>query len=476
MSQYSHPGLKAGLMGVACLVVSMKTEERFSFLHPRHWLYRYIILSLLCYNRFITYYAYETPTGLEEIIIRVLGIDTTKYSLLFSLAFLPSAVLCFIGGIFINQYLGIRLGYVLTVALALLGQSIVAVGTFINYYWLVLVGRSLLGITTDFIIILNSAFEVIWFKHRLSFAVSIDNAASKIADFVAAAFSNLLYANFGFISNSLHRLSATYFIGVCGLVLALIGSLIVVGMDVRGEKLLDQERTKQKKENRDRCCNIFSVNLWLTVVVIALVFPSIFSFLTIGQGFYMFKYNLPISKASIANSLIFSTTIIGTPIMGALIDTVGYNGTWAMAGVLLATGTHLLLMLSNGLSYLPYISGMMYSIAYTLWYPAIFPLIAVLVNEKQVTTAYGFTFSILSVVYAVLAVITGVLVDYSGYMILELCFILIHCLVILLMGALLLNDALSKDPRVNISSRERRRKKELVIVNGHPKNEKDPLI
>lgn len=190
----------------------------------------------------------------------------------------------------------------------------------------------------------------------------------------------------------------------------------------------------------------------------------------------MFKYNLPISKASIANSLIFSTTIIGTPIMGALIDTVGYNGTWAMAGVLLATGTHLLLMLSNGLSYLPYISGMMYSIAYTLWYPAIFPLIAVLVNEKQVTTAYGFTFSILSVVYAVLAVITGVLVDYSGYMILELCFILIHCLVILLMGALLLNDALSKDPRVNISSRERRRKKELVIVNGHPKNEKDPLI
>lgn len=462
-------------MGVAYLV-SMKTDEQLSFHDPRHWLYRYIILSLLCYNRFITYYAYETPTGLEEIIIRVLGIDTTQYSLLFSLAFLPSAVLCFFGGIFINQYLGIRLGYVLTVALALLGQSIVVVGTFINYYWLVLVGRSLLGITIDFIIILNSAFEVIWFKQRLSFAISMDSAAGKIADFVAAAFSNLLYAKFDFISNSLHRLAATYLIGVCGLVLALIGTLIVIAMDLRGERLLDQERKKQKKENQDHCCSIFSVNLWLTVFVIALVFPAIFSFLTIGQGFYMFKYNLPISKASIANSLIFSTTIIGTPIIGVLIDTIGYNGTWAMAGILLATGTHLLLMLSNGLSYLPYISGMMYSIAYTLWYPAIFPLIAVLVNEKQVTTAYGFTFSILSVAYAILAVITGVLVDYNGYMILELCFVLIHYLVILLMGALLLNDALSKEPKVNISSHEKKRQKQLVIVNTHEKNERDPLI
>lgn len=65
------------------------------------------MLVLACFLLFGSYYCYDNPQALRSSINRKFGIDSTDFSLLYTVYSLPNIVLPFFGGIFIDR-IGVR--------------------------------------------------------------------------------------------------------------------------------------------------------------------------------------------------------------------------------------------------------------------------------------------------------------------------------------------------------------------------------
>ena len=83
-------------------------------------------------------YCYEFPSGIEDTIMKVMGVTTAEYDLLFSVSAWPSIILCLIGGILVDRLVGLRLGLLIVVSSVLPGQIIWAIGGFTDKFLLCL--------------------------------------------------------------------------------------------------------------------------------------------------------------------------------------------------------------------------------------------------------------------------------------------------------------------------------------------------
>ena len=440
-------------------------QQRFlNFFKHYKWPYRLTILLLQCYIHLVSYYCIECIAGLEEKLIKIEHYDTTHYDFLFSVTAWPNVVLCLIGGILIDKIVGVRLGYILVVSIALFGQVMWILGIFFDYFWLMILGRCFLGIGNELIVVVSNAMKFIWFRNHMSFAISIDMASCRLGGLLALVVPGLLFKWFAtFTTTSRHCLVYTFLVGAGGLLIALLATFIIAIMDFKGEKLFKQDR-KFKRTINCRDIKSFPLVFWLIVVVLTLNLATLFSFTSIGQGFYIQKYKLGLIPASIANALVFSSVVLVSPIVGILVDRLGFNSVWAIVGLLIALCTHLMLMVSYGQKMFPFIAGIMYSISYTLIGPSLIPLPALLVRDNQVATAYGILKSTYNFIFSVLTITTGVLVDNVGYMILELFFTFLLYLAIMILVILSLIDWISPNKKINMSGSGRRRQKKEGIV------------
>ena len=89
------------------------------------------------------------PAALEHNIIQVMHVDTTQYELLYSLYSWPNIFLVVVSGVLLDKVLGVRLGLLITLVLSCLGQLLFGVGAILDQYWLMVVGRFILGTGTE---------------------------------------------------------------------------------------------------------------------------------------------------------------------------------------------------------------------------------------------------------------------------------------------------------------------------------------
>ncbi len=69
-----------------------------------------------------SYYCYDNPGALQDIIKRDMEVNTATYMSLYAWYSWPNVVLCFFGGFLIDRVLGIRLGAILFAAFVTVGQ------------------------------------------------------------------------------------------------------------------------------------------------------------------------------------------------------------------------------------------------------------------------------------------------------------------------------------------------------------------
>lgn len=89
---------------------------------PRGWPCAILVLVLICLLSFGSYYCYDNPVALQNIIINVMKVDFTRYNLLYSLYSWPNVILALVGGLLMDRVFGVRLGTVIFSALICLGQ------------------------------------------------------------------------------------------------------------------------------------------------------------------------------------------------------------------------------------------------------------------------------------------------------------------------------------------------------------------
>lgn len=102
--------------------------------------------------------------------------------------------------------------------------------------------------------------------------------------------------------------------------------------------------------------------------------------------FFERKYAFEPSDANSVNSLVYSISAIASPLFGYLVDRTGKNISWLFISILLTIVAHGLLAFTfvN-----PYISMILMGIAYSMLASSLWPLIALVIPEYQLGTAYG---------------------------------------------------------------------------------------
>ena len=413
--------------------------------HCNHWLYKSLLVTLISFNFFLGFYCAESPGGLEDTIIKVMDIDTTQYNLLFLVTTWPTIITSIVGGIIADRILGRRLSYLITLLMIMVGQIVWSLGSFVNLLWVVLIGRLLIGVGAGQLSAVSTMFLVSWLgKRYLTLGISITITLARLGGAAALGLPQLIYDQFdGLIGNPSYRLGTTLLVGVG---LALVGSIVVtvvVIMDKYRERLVKKKQVKRVKIS---CKDVkqFDARFWL-ITSLTIYYGVVFASTAILQVFYVQKYGLSLVTASIANSLVFSATILATPVIGYIVNAIGYHILWTIGGIISGLIVHIILLASNpGLTYVPYITGTIYSVSHVLFATSFLPIPGLIVEENQLATAYGIIISIYNLSWGSLSILSGIIIDNAGYFVLETVYISLFDLVLMIALLVLMIDTVSR--------------------------------
>lgn len=437
--------------------------------NPEAWPYRYLILLLLGYIHFGIMFSIENISGLSNTLIEVMKMNAEQYELMFSLFSWSGAVVCFIGGILFERVLGIGKGLLLAIAVSIVGELVISIGAYTDRYGVMLSGRLTLGVGTELQLLAMLSYIVKWFGGRSdsSFAISLSLCAGRIAGSFALVSMQYVYEWTSSIHNTNHRLGTTLLLGVVVTLLELpVGSLIIWldRKSVKVTSLVQQHQptadlapssvtnSKEPSVVGNKCQNILRlVNFDFILVIncIGIHVSIVFAFTAIGQHYFMQKYGFPIHEASLANSLVFLGVIVLTPFLGIVVSFIGYRITWAAFGTILGIISHLLYALSNANQhYIVYMASIVYSQSYSLFIISTLTLPGEIVGKDRLPSAYGVMKSVGNINYIIITFITGVLIDYRGYAVLEMFYVVLFFTVLLLLLLLMF-----KNRKVNVGKK-----------------------
>ena len=418
------------------------------FCNPRNTPYRYFILILLFLSSVSVYFAIELPSGLQLDIINVMNINAKQYNLLFSVFTWPDLVLSVFGGILIDRVIGMRIGILLLVLFALSGEAIFALGMFLNNFTVALLGRVVLGCEIGLLKSTIFVFVAIWFKGKeLSFITGLSACFVRTGTTLGILAPQHIYDGLKYFSLSKsYRLGITSSIGVAAFALSFICCIFAVILDKRGHHIIEQRAQARKFRLKD--LKDFSISFWLSTLSCAIYHAVVYSYVANGQFYIISKFGFDADKANLANSLIFLAAVIVTPLLGILMDITGYSIVWGIAGLLLGIVTHGLYITSvSEMSFIPYVAAIMYSLSYSFFVTAMYPIPVLIVQEHQLATAYSLYNVQYCISFATTSIITGFLIDHNGFLFLEVYFFLMMCFIFSFMIILVLIDV-SRDTRI----------------------------
>jgi len=141
-------------------------------------------------------------------------------------------------------------------------------------------------------------------------------------------------------------------------------------------------------------------------------YVAIFPFIALGQTFFMDRFHYTKSEANTVDSLVYLIAAVSSPVFGFIIDKLGRNVTWVFSATATTIGAHLLLTFTD---LNPYIGMTIMGLSYSLLAASLWPLVALIIPEYQLGTAYGFCQSVQNLGLAVISILAGIIADKSNH-------------------------------------------------------------
>ena len=210
---------------------------------PKRRLHRYLILIFICFLCFGSYYCYDTPAAMEDIMMKDLSLDATSYMSFYAWYSWPNVVLSFIGGFLTDRVFGIRLGAIIFASFILAGQLLFAGGAYANAYILCIVGRFVFGIGGENVAVTQNTYASSWFeKSELNFIFGLQLSMARLGSTATVNSMGPIYDSIpGLVGYQ--RLGKALFVASATCLFSLICAMILAGFDRRAERIL-----KKKKE------------------------------------------------------------------------------------------------------------------------------------------------------------------------------------------------------------------------------------
>uniref|UniRef100_A0A5F9CP69 Lysosomal dipeptide transporter MFSD1 n=1 Tax=Oryctolagus cuniculus TaxID=9986 RepID=A0A5F9CP69_RABIT len=388
---------------------------------PSRLAHRLLVLLLMCFLGFGSYFCYDNPAALQTQVKQDMQVNTTKFMLLYAWYSWPNVVLCFFGGFLIDRVFGIRWGTIIFSCFVCIGQVIFALGGIFNAFWLMEFGRFVFGIGGESLAVAQNTYAVSWFKGKeLNLVFGLQLSMARIGSTVNMNLMGWLYSK---VEASLGSAGHTT-----------LGVTLMIGEVIKLTDVKD-----------------FSLPLWLIFVICVCYYVVVFPFIGLGKVFFTEKFGFSSQAASAINSIVYVISAPMSPVFGLLVDKTGKNIIWVLCAVAATLVSHMMLAFTM---WNPWIAMCLLGLSYSLLACALWPMVAFVVPEHQLGTAYGFMQSIQNLGLAVISIIAGMILDTRGYLFLEVFFIACVSLSLLSVVLLYLVDR-ARGGNLNYSARQR---------------------
>ncbi|ESO96144.1 hypothetical protein LOTGIDRAFT_214694 [Lottia gigantea] len=429
---------------------------------PRRSLHRYLILIIMCFLSFGSYFCYDNPAALQDTMIKDLDINESTFMGFYSWYSWPNVVLCFFGGFLIDKLFGVRLGAIIFSLFVTVGQVIFATGALFKNSIIMDVGRFVFGIGGESLAVAQNTYAVKWFKGReLNMVFGLQLSFSRVGSTVNM---NVMHPIYNLLENYLKGykcLGAALYVGAFFCIFSLICALSLAYYDKRADRILKRKALSSDEKIRITDVKDFGLKFWLISIICVAYYVAIFPFVGLGLVFFEMKYGFSPASANSVNSLVYIISAVASPLFGFMIDKSGKNIFWVIAGIVFTIGCHGVLAFTfiN-----PYVAMSIMGLAYSILASALWPMVSLVIASHQLGTAYGIMQAIQNLGLAVISLVAGFIVDAKGYLILEVFFLAWLCLSLIAAVLLYLVDA-AQGGKLNLSSKERHggAEKEVVV-------------
>lgn len=412
-----------------------------------------LVLFLICTLGFGNYFCYDSPSALEGPIEDALSVHTSQFTSLYALYSWPNVIMCFFGGQLIDKVLGVRLGAIVFLVLLLIGQLLFSFGAFTTQFWMMQVGRFVYGLGGESLSVAQNTYVVSWFKEReLNTVFGFQITVSRTGSTLALITMRFVYDSLRPYYSLQLALGYTLLIATLTVVVSFIASIILAKLDKRAEHLLDRPAIRPEDRISLKDAIDFKSEFWYLTLICVTFYLTIFPFISLGSNFFKNKWEHTPKEANLINSVVYIVSAVTSPFIGLWVDLVGRNLIFLIVASILVTMAHMLLAVTFINLWIPML---MFGFGYSIMCSALWPLVAFVVPQDKLGTAYGVMQSIQNLGLAVAGNITGILVDSYGYLFLELFFTFWVSISLMFCLILIIQDH-ARGGTLNLSSQQRK--------------------
>ncbi|XP_056139320.1 major facilitator superfamily domain-containing protein 1 [Lampris incognitus] len=406
-------------------------EPMSAICDPGHLLHRVIFLLFMCFLGFGSYFCYDNPAALQTQFLQDMKLSTSQFMQLYAWYSWPNVILCFLGGFLLDRVFGIRLGTIIFSLFVCVGQVIFATGALLDRFWLMEVGRFVFGIGGESLAVAQNTYAVNWFKGKeLNLVFGLQISMARLGSTVNMNIMGWVYNEVAdlFGTTGPTTLGASLMIAGVTCLFSLICALILGFLDKRAEKILHKEQGETGEVIKLTDVKDFPFPLWLIFIICVSYYVAIFPFIGLGQVFFIEKFSFTPAQARAINSIVYIISAPASPLLGFMVDKTGKNVIWVICAVVCTLAAHMMLAFTF---WIPWIAMSLLGVSYSLLACALWPMVAFVVPEHQLGTAYGFMQSIQNLGLALIAMAAGVILDSKGYLFLEVFFCACICIALI---------------------------------------------
>ncbi len=390
---------------------------------------RWLILLLVSVTIGTNYYVYDAMSSIKSIMQSELGFSNYDYGLLVSFYSFPNTFLlmAIFGGIILDKW-GIRKTGYLFVGMCVTGILLSAygaspyfhnggfghgiMGTFLPQFSpelkVLMLGRLLFGLGAETSIVVINKVIAKWFKGKemgLAFAINI--AIARLGTAAALMLSPIFAKN---PDNWYLALWISALLMGVGLVTFIIYTFYDIKMSPKEDQ--SAKLTSEEEFHLSDILDLLKDKSFIYICLLCVTFYSaVFPFLSFCADFLHNKFSVSVESSGLLSSLIIWGTIVFTPIFGGFVDKKGKRASLMLIGSALLFVCHLTL----GLTYLtPYVPMFVLGIAFSLVPAAMWPSVAMIVDEKKLGTAYGVMGSIQNLGMWGFPILAGYILDTTN--------------------------------------------------------------
>ncbi len=338
---------------------------------------RWTVLVVISLAMFGNYYVYDSISPLADILKSQLHFSDSNIGLLNGIYSLPNIIMVLIGGLIIDR-IGTKASALLFSALCLAGAALTTFSQ--GHLWVMASGRLVFGLGAESLIVAITTTLAKWFKGKeLSLAFGLNLTIARLGSVAAINSPTWAAKLYGYWQYPL-------LVSTAMAVLSVLAVLAYIGTDTAARRRYElPPEEKQDKVSLRQMAGL-PRSYWYVTILCVTFYSAMFPFQTFAVKFFMEHHGLSRQWAGFSSSVINIASMIGTPLFGYLIDRKGRRASLMILGSAMIVPVYLVM------AYLPlhpiFMTAVM-GVAFSLVPAAMWPSVALLVEEKRLGTAYG---------------------------------------------------------------------------------------